>query len=97
MSTLPIQPLQDFVLLQPIEAADVTAGGIILPDSAKEAPDEGVILAKAADATEDVDIGERVIYKKCSGTELKFSCEVYRLISSADLLAKYVKTDAIPD
>ena len=97
MSTLPIQPLQDFVLLQQIEAADVSAGGIILPDSAKKSPDEGVVLAKAADATDDVDIGDRVIYKKFSGTELKFSGEVYRLVSSADLLAKYVRTDAIPE
>ena len=97
MENLPIQPLQDYVMLEPVEAEEVTPGGIIVPDSAKEKPAEGIVVAKAADATDDVALGDRVIYKKFSGHELKMQGKTWRLVPSEDLLAKYVEADAIPE
>ena len=97
MSDIPIQPLQDYVLLEPVEAEEKTAGGIILPDTAKERPDEGIIVAKAADATDEVAISDRVIYKKFAGQEIKVNGKEMKLVPSGDLLVKYVESDAIPD
>lgn len=97
MEHLPIQPLHDLVLLKPVEAEEITAGGIIVPESAKERPDEGIVVAKAADATDDVALGDRVIYKKFTGNDIKLAGETYKLIPSGDLLAKYVESDEIPD
>ncbi len=97
MDELPIQPLQDYVLIEPVEADEVTPGGIIVPDTAKEAPAEGVIVGKAADASDDVVIGDRVIYPKFSGHEIEVRGKAMRLLSSGDLLVKYVQTDEIPD
>jgi len=97
MENLPIQPLQDYVLVRPSKAEDVTAGGIIVPDSAQEKRAEGEIIAKAADATDDVLIGDRVIYQKYAGHEIKLEGETLRLVPSGELLAKYVEADAIPE
>ncbi len=97
MQDLPLQPLQDYFLIEPVEAEEVTRGGIIVPDSAKEKPAEGIAVAKAADATDDVNLGDRVIYQKYSGHEIELNGKKLRLVASGDLLAKYVEADAIPD
>ncbi|MCK5800183.1 MAG: co-chaperone GroES [Deltaproteobacteria bacterium] len=91
-----IQPLNDLVMLRQIEAADVSAGGIIMPESAKEAPAEGTVTAIAADASDEIAIGDRVIYKKYSGEEIVVDGVTYRLVPADDLLAKFVEADAIP-
>ncbi len=92
-----IQPLNDNVLLRLVEAEEVTKGGIILPDTAKESPAEGIVEAIAADATDEVAIGDRVLYKRFSGEEIKVDGTKYRLVPAGDLLAKYVEADAIPE
>ncbi len=92
-----IQPLNDNVLLRLVEAEEVTKGGIILPDTAKETPAEGIVEAIAADATDEVAIGDRVLYKRFSGEEIKVDGTKYRLVPVGDLLAKYVEADAIPE
>lgn len=97
MENLKIQPLQDLVMLEPVKAEDVTRGGIVLPESARKHPAEGIVVAKAPDACDEVALGDRVIYKEYSGSEIKLEGETYRLISSGDLLAKYVEADEIPD
>jgi len=97
MKDIKIQPLQDFVMLEAVETEETTKGGIVIPDSAKKKPAEGIIVAKAADAADEVAIGDRVIYKEYSGTKVKVDGEEYLLISSGDLLAKYVEADAIPE
>lgn len=97
MEHLPIQPLHDLVLLKPVEAEEVTPGGIIVPETAKERPDEGIVVAKAADATDDVAIGDRVIYKRFTGSEIKLAGETYKLLPSGELLAKYIESDEIPE
>jgi len=90
-----LQPLGDLVLVQPIEAQEKTAGGIFLPDTAREAPAEGTVLAVGAGVTNGVAIGDRVVYKRFAGEELTVDSEKVRLIPVADLLARYVEADTI--
>lgn len=92
-----IQPLGDYVLIRQVEAQAKSAGGLYLPESAKEAPDEGIVVAIAAEAGDDVAMNDRVIYKKFSGEEIEVDGEKLRLVSVGDLLAKYATADAIPE
>ncbi len=92
-----IQPLNDLVLLRLLEAEEQTKGGIIVPASAREQPAEGLVEAMAADATDEVAIGDIVLYKKYSGEEISIEGVKHRLVAAGDLLAKYVETDEIPD
>lgn len=92
-----VQPLHDLVMLRDTEPEEVTSGGIVLPDTARKKSTEGIVTAKAADATDEVAIGDRVIYREYSGTEITVSGEKFRLVPSDDLLARLVEADAIPD
>lgn len=92
-----IRPINGHVLLRPVEAAKTTPGGIHLPDTAKERQNEGKVIAVAEDATEEVAVGDRVIYKEFAGTEVKVDGEDYVLLPSDDLLVKYVAADEIPE
>ena len=91
-----IQPLNGNVLLRPIDAEERTAGGIYLPESAREQPAEGVIEAMPPGGSEEVAVGDRVLYKKFSGEEIQFEGAKHRLVPMGDLLAKYVRADSIP-
>jgi chaperonin GroES len=91
-----IRPINAHVLVKPLEAAEMTPGGIHLPDSAREKQTEGEVIAVAEDATEEVTVGDRVIYKEFAGTEVNVDSENYVLLSSEDLLVKYVVADKIP-
>jgi chaperonin GroES len=92
-----IKPINSQVLVKPLETAEKTAGGIYVPDSVREKPREGKVIAVAEDATEEVAVGDRVIYKQYGGTEVSMEGEKYILLPSDDLLVKYVAADAIPD
>jgi chaperonin GroES len=92
-----LQPLGELVLVRPIEAQEKTAGGIFLPDTAREAPAEGNVIAVGAGVTNGVAIGDRVVYKRFAGEELTVEGGKLRLIPVADLLARYVEADAIAD
>lgn len=92
-----IVPINGHVLVEPLEAADQTAGGIHLPDTAKEQRREGEVVALAENAIEEVALGDRVIYKDFGGTEVNVEGENYVLLTTDDLLVKYVATDAIPE
>ncbi|MGE5953191.1 MAG: co-chaperone GroES [Qipengyuania vulgaris] len=88
------RPLHDRVLVRRIEAEDKTAGGIIIPDSAKEKPSEGEIVAvgagaKAEDGTVtplDVKAGDRVLFGKWSGTEIKLDGEDLLIMKESDIM-----------
>ena len=90
-----IKPLDDRVLVRPVESEDKTPGGIILPDTAKDKSTEGEIIAtgpgrlnKAGERVAlEVKNGDRVIYSKYGGTEIKFDGEKYLLMSENDILA----------
>ncbi|MEW5922949.1 MAG: co-chaperone GroES [Candidatus Zixiibacteriota bacterium] len=89
-----VKPLADRVLVKPIEAVEVKKGGIIIPDTAKEKPQEGTIIEVGPGRTEDgkvipvaVKKGDRVLYGKYSGTEITIEGEEYLFIRESDILA----------
>jgi chaperonin GroES len=90
-----IKPLGDRVVVESIEQAQQSAGGVILPDTAKEKPQEGVILAvgpgrrtdKGDVVAMELKVGQRVIYSKYSGSEIKLDGNEYLIISEKDILA----------
>ena len=91
-----LQPLNGFVLIKLEETEEaVTAGGIIVPDTAKEKSSEGVIEAIAVDAEEQVAIGDKVIYKQYAGTAVEFEGQEYIFVPVGEILAKLVEVDAI--
>lgn len=92
-----IQPLGEYILIRQMDAAVKTASGLFLPESAKETPDEGIVVAMAAEASNEIKIGDRVIYKKFAGNEIDVEGAKHRLMPVGDLLAKYVEVDAIPE
>ena len=92
-----IRPINGHVVVKPLEAEEKTPGGIYLPDSARENLSEGEVIAVAEDATNEVAVGDRVIYKEMSGTQVELDGQEYILLASEDLLAKYAALDAIPD
>ena len=85
-----IKPLADRVLVEPAQAESTTASGIIIPDTAQEKPQKGTVVA-VGDGTKDhqmsVKIGDKVLYGKYSGTELKFEGTDYLMMRESDLLA----------
>ncbi|MFW6044490.1 MAG: GroES family chaperonin [Planctomycetota bacterium] len=92
-----IVPINGHVLVEPLESDDQTAGGIHLPATAKEQRQEGEVVAVAENAIEEVAPGDRVIYKEFGGTEVNLEGQDYALLTTDDLLVKYVATDAIPE
>ncbi len=94
-----IKPLADRVIVKPIEKEEVTKGGIVLPDTAREKPQEGKIIAvgpgrMGEDGKRiplDVKVGDRVVYAKYAGVELKYEDEDYLVLRESDILAKLGK------
>jgi chaperonin GroES len=90
MAKLKIKPLADRVLIEPAEAETTTVSGIIIPDTAQEKPQKGIVIA-VGNGTKDhemsVKIGDQVLYGKYSGTELKFEGNDYLMMRESDLLA----------
>lgn len=90
MSALNIRPLADRVVIEPAPAETKTASGIIIPDSAKEKPQEGTVVAVGngkKDEPMTVKVGNKVLYGKYSGTELKLEGKDYLIMREADILA----------
>jgi len=92
-----VEPINGRILVKPFKAKNKTSGGIYLPDTAKEKLQEGKIIDVAKDATDEVVVGDRVIYKQFGGTEVKIEGEDYILLDEDDLLAKYEALDKIPE
>lgn len=90
MSKVNIQPLADRVLIEPAQAETTTASGIIIPDSAKEKPQKGTVVA-AGKGTKDepitVKIGDTVLYGKYAGTELTVEGKDYLIMRESDIFA----------
>ncbi len=91
-----LQPLGDRIVVRAIEKEEVTKGGIVLPDTAKEKPQEGEVLAVGPGKLTDegkrlemeVKVGDKVIYAKYAGTEVKIDDEEYLILRESDILAK---------
>jgi chaperonin GroES len=89
-----IKPLEDRIVVQPSDAEQTTASGIVIPDTAKEKPQEGTVLAVGPGRFEDgkrvpldVKVGDVVLYSKYGGTEVKYAGEEYLVLSARDVLA----------
>nr|WP_211328990.1 co-chaperone GroES [Thermomonospora umbrina] len=90
-----LKPLEDRIVVQPLEAETTTASGLVIPDTAKEKPQEGTVLAvgpgrvddKGARVPIDVKVGDVVLYSKYGGTEVKYNNEEYLVLSARDVLA----------
>ena len=90
-----IKPLEDRIVIKSLEAEQTTASGLVIPDTAKEKPQEGEVLAvgpgriddKGNRVPLDVNVGDRVIYSKYGGTEIKHGGEEYLILSARDVLA----------
>ena len=94
-----LQPLADRLVVKPIEREEVTKGGIVLPDTVKEKPQDGEVLAVGPGRLSDdgkriameVKVGDRVIYAKYGGTEIKIEDEELVILRESDILAKKTK------
>jgi chaperonin GroES len=93
-SKVAIKPLEDRIVVQPLDAEETTASGLVIPDTAKEKPQEGTVLAVGPGRFEngdrlplDVNVGDIVLYSKYGGTEVKYSGEEYLVLSARDVLA----------
>ncbi len=98
MPKVKIRPLDDRVVVTPVEAEEKTAGGIVLPDTAKEKPQRGTIMAvgpgKLLDSGKrgelSVAVGDQVIYGKYGGTDIEVGGEDVKILRESDILAKVV-------
>ena len=98
MAKIKLRPLDDRVVVQPVEAEQKTAGGIVLPDSAKEKPQRGKVVAVGAGKLLDngqrgqlsVVIGDEVIYGKYGGTDIEVNGDEVKVLRESDILAKIV-------
>jgi chaperonin GroES len=94
-----IKPLEDRIVVQALEAETTTASGIVIPDTAKEKPQEGTVLAIGPGRVDDngnrvpidVNEGDVVLYSKYGGTEVKYAGQEYLVLSARDVLAVIVK------
>jgi chaperonin GroES len=89
-----LKPLGDRIVVKPIEKEEKTKSGIVLPDTAKEKPQEGEVVAvgpgkyeKGERVPMEVKVGDRVIYSKYGGTEVKIEGEEYLILSQSEVLA----------
>ena len=94
-----IKPLEDRVLVQPLEAETTTASGLVIPDTAKEKPQEGKVVATGPGRIDDkgnrvpldVTEGDVIIFSKYGGTEVKYAGEEFLLLNARDILAVVAK------
>lgn len=90
-----IKPLEDRIVVRPLEAEQVTASGLVIPDTAKEKPQEAEVVAVGPGRFNDggdripvdVSVGDKVIFSKYGGTELKYGGEEFLVLSARDVLA----------
>ena len=95
-----LHPLDDRIVVRPGESEETTASGLVIPDTAKEKPQQGEVLAvgpgRRAESTGeliplDIAVGDTVVYSKYGGTEIKYEGENYLIMSEADVLAVFGK------
>ena len=90
-----IKPLEDRIVVQAVEAEQTTASGLVIPDTAKEKPQEGAVISVGPGRVDDkgnrvpldVAVGDMVIFSKYGGTEVKYDGQDYLILSARDILA----------
>ena len=99
MASLKIRPLEDRVVVEPLEAEEKTAGGILLPDTAREKPQRGKVVAVGPGKTNEdgkkvamtVAVGDEVLYGRYAGNEIEVHGKEVKIMRETDLLAKISK------
>ncbi len=99
MKDINLKPLDDRIVVEPVEAEQITSGGIVLPDTAKEKPQRGTVLAVGPGKLLDngkrgelsVAVGDEVIYGKYSGSDIELDGRDIKILRESDVLAKVVK------
>ncbi len=99
MKSINLRPLDDRVVVEPMDAEEVTAGGIVLPDSAQEKPQRGTVIAVGPGKLLDsgnrgelsVSVGDEVIYGKYTASEVEVDGREVKILRESDILAKVVK------
>ena len=99
------RPLHDRVVIERIDAESKTAGGIIIPDTAKEKPQEGKVIAVGPGGRDesgklipiDVKVGNRILFGKWTGTEVKIDAVEYLIMKESDIMGVLVEADAKKD
>lgn len=94
--SISINPLEDRIVIRQVEAEQTTASGLVIPDTAKEKPQQGEVVAVGPGRIDDsgnrvpmdIAVGDKVIYSLYGGTEVKFEGKEYLILSSRDVLAK---------
>jgi chaperonin GroES len=94
-----IKPLEDRIVIKQVDAEQTTASGLVIPDSAKEKPQEGEVIAVGPGRVDDngnripldIAVGDKVIYSKYGGTEVKFDGDDLLVLSARDVLAVVVR------
>jgi chaperonin GroES len=98
MAKFKLRPLDDRVVVEPLEAEEMTAGGIVLPDAAQEKPQRGKVIATGPGKLLDsgnrgelsVKVGDEVIYGKYGGSDIEVEGDEYKILRESDILAKVV-------
>jgi len=97
-----LKPLHDRIIVEVLEEEQTTASGIVLPDTAKEKPQRGRVLAAGPGRWEDgklipldIEVGDEIVFSKYGGTEIKDAGEDYLILRESDVLAKYDRS-AVP-
>ena len=93
--SISIKPLEDRIVIRQVEAEQTTASGLVIPDTAKEKPQEGEVIAVGPGRVDDngnripvdVKVGDLVIYSRYGGTEVKYDGQEFQILSSRDVLA----------
>ena len=93
--SISIKPLEDRIVIRQVEAEQTTASGLVIPDTAKEKPQEGEVVAVGPGRVDDngnrvpvdVKVGDTVIYSRYGGTEVKYDGQAFQILSSRDVLA----------
>ena len=93
--SISIKPLEDRIVIRQVEAEQTTASGLVIPDTAKEKPQEGEVIAVGPGRVDDkgnripvdVKVGDVVIYSRYGGTEVKYEVQEFQILSSRDVLA----------
>ncbi len=91
-----IQPLEDRVVIRQEDAEQTTSSGLVIPDTAKEKPQEGVVVAVGPGRFDDsgkrlpmdIAVGDKIIYSRYGGTEVKYGADEYLILGARDVLAK---------
>jgi chaperonin GroES len=87
---LNLQPLGTRVLIQPLEQENKTASGLLLPETTKEKPQTGMVVAVGDDEVMKMKVNDKVLFAKYSGTEFKLDGNEYLLLESSDVLARFL-------